>query len=307
MATSINASSNGTTKRDLYQEATNRIIEKLEQGVAPWKCTWNKYGLARNASTGHIYTGINMLLMNCTRHPIPYFLTFKQAQKGGGKVKKGAKSEQIYYYNVYYKDADDKNISQAEAQILRTSGKQVKVNSYLKYYNVFNIDDVEGIDFKLDEVKAYNNPRIDECDEIIQNMPNAPRHKFINANQPYYSPIGDVINMPDINQFENSAEFYATYFHELLHSTGHQTRLNRPGITDKNVKFKDKTYSEEELIAETGASFLCAHTNIDYDSIFENSTAYLQGWLKVLKQDKRMIFKAAAEASKAVDLILNKT
>lgn len=295
-----------TEKRDLYQEVTNRIIEKLEQGVAPWKCTWNKYGLARNAATGHVYSGINMLLMNLTHHPIPYFITFKQAQKDGGKIKKGAKSEQVYYYNIYYKDADDNSISQSEAHILKANGKEVKVNSYIKYYNVFNVDDVEGIDFKLDKVKAYDNPIIEECDEIINNMTNPPKFNFIDADQPFYSPVSDIINMPDINQFETSAEYYATYFHELVHSTGHKSRLARPGITDINVKFKDKTYSEEELIAETGASFLCAHTNIDYDSIFENSAAYLQGWLKVLKQDKKMIFKAAAEASKAVDLILGK-
>ena len=149
-------------------------------------------------------------------------------------------------------------------------------------------------------------PRIEECDQIIKDMPNPPKFNFINADQPFYNPEFDIVNMPDIKQFENSAEYYATYFHELVHSTGHKSRLNRPGITDKEVKFGDKIYSEEELIAETGASFLCAHTNIDYDSITENSAAYLQGWLKVLKQDKRIIFKAAAEASKAVDLILNR-
>ena len=148
-----------TKKRDLYQEVTDRIITMLENGVAPWKCTWSKYGLARNASTGHVYTGINMLLMNLTHHPIPYFMTFNQAKNGGGRIKKGMKAEQVFYYNIYYKDENDNNISQAEAQILKANQKEVKINSFIKYYNVFNVDDIEGIEFKLDDVRLYGHSK----------------------------------------------------------------------------------------------------------------------------------------------------
>ncbi len=291
-------------KTDLYQEVTNKIIEKLEQGVAPWKCTWSKYGLARNYHTGNIYNGINMLLLNCTANPIPYYLTFKQAKLQGGKIKKGAKSLPVFYYNVLFKDDNDKTISSEQAQSLKSNDENVNVNSFLKYYNVFNIDDIEGIDINIPDVELNNNPKIDHCEGIIKNMKNAPELTFVDANRAYYSPSLDVINMPSIEQFISSAGYYATYFHELVHSTGHTSRLAREGIT-KPVKFGDTTYSKEELIAEMGASFLCAQTNINYDNVTENSAAYIQGWLKVLKADKKLIFKAAAEASKAVNLITN--
>lgn len=292
--------------RDIYEEVTNKIISMLENGVAPWKCTWSKYGFARNYESGHIYTGINMLLMNCTSHPIPYFMTFKQAQKAGGHIKKGAKSEQIFYYNMIYKDEAGNKLTQQEARTLIDKGIKLQVSSFLKYYNVFAIEDIKGIDFTIDHVELKENEKIAYCEEIINNMVAPPQFKFVDSDRAFYSSELDLINMPDIKQFDSSQAYYATYFHELTHSTGHESRLARLGITDQKVKFGDSTYSKEELIAEMGASFLCAYANIDNNDVTENSAAYLQGWLKILKQDKKLIFKAAAEASKAVSLILRK-
>ena len=109
--------------------------------------------------------------------------------------------------------------------------------------------------------------------------------------------------MPKLEQFNSPESYYLTYFHELTHSTGHQTRLNRDGIV-KPAKFKSELYSREELVAEMGAAFLAGYAGIDGESEIENSAAYLQGWLKVLKADKTLIFKAAADAQKAVNYIL---
>lgn len=134
-------------------------------------------------------------------------------------------------------------------------------------------------------------------------MSNPPEFVYEDANRAYYAPMSDKLNIPDLSQFETAEEYYSTLFHELTHSTGHASRLSREGITDLKPLDK-KLYSKEELIAEMGASFLSAHTGINHDELTENSAAYLEGWLKILKADKKLIFKAAAKAQKAVDYIL---
>lgn len=292
-------------KRDLYQEVTDKMIAMIEQGVAPWRKSWSQYGLARNYASKHIYTGINMILMNMTPHPIPYFMTFNQVKEQGGKIRKGSKAEMVIYYNVYYKDENDKTLNREQARAAREQGRDIQVLKFIKYYNVFNIADIEGIEFETPEVTLRDNEQLNACEQMIAEMPNCPDFVMNDADQPFYSPLRDVVNMPDIKQFESSQAYYATCFHELAHSTGHASRLNREGVTNPQG-FGSTSYSQEELIAEMAASFLCASVNIDYDEITENSAAYLAGWLKVLKEDSKFIFKAAAEAQKAADYILGK-
>ena len=292
-------------KRDLYQEVTNRMIAMIEQGVAPWRRTWSQYGLARNYATKHIYTGINMVLMNTTPHAVPYFMTFNQVKEQGGKVRKGSSAEMVIYFSVYYKDEHDRTLSKEEARRARDQGREIQVLKFIKYYNVFNIADIEGIEFEIPEVTLKDNEQIDACEQIIAGMPKPPQRKQTDANRAFYSPLADTVNMPDIRQFDSAAAYYATYFHELAHSTGHASRLAREEVMNPQG-FGSKPYSREELLAEMAASFLCATVNIDYDEITENSAAYLAGWLKVLKEDSKFIFKAAAEAQKAADYILSK-
>jgi antirestriction protein ArdC len=291
-------------KRDLYQEVTDRMIELLEQGVAPWRCTWSKYGAARNYATGHIYTGINAFLMNLTPHPIPYFMSFKQAKAKGGKIKKGAKANMVLFYKTLFKNEDEGFISGKQALALQGMGEEVQTIPMLKYYNVFNIEDVEGIEIDIPEVELKEHERNESCENIIQNVQNAPEYVHQDANRAYYTPLSDKLNMPALGQFETAEDYYCTFFHELTHATGHKSRLNREGIT-KLKPFGSPSYSREELIAEMGASFIAAHVGINYDEITQNSAAYLQGWLSVLKADKKLIFKAAAEAQRAADYILS--
>lgn len=293
-------------RRNLYQEVTNRIIEKLEQGVAPWRCTWSKYGMARNVVTGREYNGINRLLLNLTPNPIPYFMTFNQVKERGGKVKKGAKANQVFYYNTFYKDENNKTLSEDEANLFESQGKAVKTKSFLKYYNVFNVDDIDDIGFFFPKTELKENERIEKCDNIINGMSNAPKLLCENADRAYYDFERDIINMPDIMQFDRSEEYYSTYFHELVHSTGHKSRLAREGITTES-NFGKMEYSKEELIAEMGASFLCALTDIDFSDVTENSASYIKGWLKVLREDNKFIFNSAAKAQKAVDYILKES
>ena len=292
-----------TASADLYQEVTNRIIALLEQGTVPWQLPWSQYGLARNYATKHIYTGINLILMNNTKHAVPYFLTFRQAKELGGKIRKGAKAERVYFYTRYYKDGDGNRLEAGEAKSREAAGEDLQVISFLKYYSVFAITDVEGVTFDLPELKLYENERIQRCEQIVANMPNKPVIGQINSERAYYCPVSDEITLPDIKQFSSSVYYYVAMFHELIHSTGHQSRLSRSGIIHPN-KFGSKAYSKEELIAEMGASFLCATAGIDYDNVTSNSAAYLAGWLQVLRGDKRFIFKAAAGAQKAANYIL---
>ena len=142
--TNTNAKNTKTTKTDkpkvdLYQLVTDKIMALLEKGVAPWRQTWSSYGLARNYVSGKTYNGINKILMNNTIHPIPYFLSFKQAKALNGTIKKGAKGEMVFYFNVFYKDANNKTISEETAKVLKAAGQEVKKRSTLRYFKVFNV------------------------------------------------------------------------------------------------------------------------------------------------------------------------
>lgn len=289
---------------DMYQMVTNRIIERLEQGELTWRKPWSSYGLARNYVSGKVYRGINMLLMNFfSPHSIPYYLTFKQAQELGGSVRKGAKSQQVFYFNVIFKDANDQTLSREQA---KTLGNDVKVIKFLRYYNVFNVEDIEGVEFKIDDLRLLPHEKIERCEQVWNAYPSPPQYVEKDRARAFYRPDEDFINMPPIEQFETAENYYATLFHEAIHSTGHPNRLNREGVAQFD-RFGSERYSLEELVAELGASFLCGLTGIDREPIIENTAAYIQGWLKKLKDDKQFIFKAASEAQKAVDYIVGNT
>ena len=290
---------------DLYQEVTNKIIKKLEEGTAPWRCSWSRYGMAKNYVSGNAYRGINAFLMNFLPvHPIPYYLSFKQAKELGGHVKKGSKAEKVYFFKAYYKDADGNSISDERAAQLQASGGDYQFIPFLKSYSVFNIADVEGVDFDIPEIKKHQHPTNEQCEAMIAAIKNPPQFVEEDHNGAWYSPRRDALNMPPLSQFESAEEYYCTQFHELTHSTGHVTRLNREGITGK-VKRGSDEYAREELIAEMGASFLCAATGIDVAAVTDNSAAYIAGWLSRLQNDKTLVLKAAAAAQKAADYLLN--
>lgn len=294
-----------TFNNDLYAKVNDRIISMLEKGVIPWRLPWTKYGLARNYATGHIYTGINMLLMNHTEHSIPCFMTFKQVQDAGGRVKKGAKSEMVVFFNVLFKDKDNNTVSRESAYENGRMRKDVKPIRFIKYFNVFGVKDIEGIEFTFPEVELKDHQRIEQCEQVVNNMPNPPEFIEVDANRAFYNSVHDCFNLPALGQFETAEDYYSTLFHELSHATGHEKRLNRATITN-TAESRNKEYAFEELIAEMSASYVCASVGIDFDPIIENSAAYLQSWLKVLREDKLFIFKAAAEAQKSADYILGK-
>jgi antirestriction protein ArdC len=271
----------------VYQYVTDRIISELEKGNIPWKKPW-KGQKAINYITRKEYHGINLLLL-----PFPgEYLTFKQAKEKGGNIKKGEKSSMIVYYNWIIKE--------------NSEGKK---ESYpvLKYYNVFHISQCEGIETKLEPYNPDNShDNIDQAEKTIDQYIDR-EHISLNiitgSDRAYYSPDNDQIVLPFINQFIGNTEYYSTAFHEMTHSTGHKRRLDRFSNM-KSHKFGSQDYSREELVAEIGSTILCNSIGIEIPDTFKNSVGYIQGWLKALKNDIRLITVSAGQANKAVNYIL---
>jgi antirestriction protein ArdC len=270
-----------------YEIITEKILEKLEQGLIPWQQPF-KNGKPKNFISKKAYSGINFFMLSMQYSNCPYFATFKQIQDIGGKIKKGAKGTPI----IFWKKLDNEN----------SVGEDSKNIFVLKQYTVFNLEQTENVEFEIDTNEPNFNP-IENCENIYKNMPNAPKLKH-EKNQPFYSPSDDFVNMSKPENFLSNDKYYATLFHELIHSTGHISRLNRENLVKKN-RFGSRAYGLEELTAEMGAAFLCAETGISSENI-DNSIAYIQSWIQTIKEKPSILFQSASEAQKASDFILNK-
>lgn len=261
----------------VQQAITAKIIEHLENGVIPWKKPFNSDDVINSVSK-KAYRGINPFLLNMAGFESGEWMTFKQAKDKGGSVKKGEKGTRIIYFNLFEKD----------------DGTKIPV---LKNYTVFNI---EQTDLPNEFKKIKKNNVIENCENIVKTYPGRPA---IKKGKPSYELQRDVVNMPHIDAFINSQSYYSTLFHEYGHSTGHINRLNRKGITEYD-RFGSEKYAKEELIAEFTAAMLCGEAGIDEMTV-ENSAAYIQSWIKRLKEDDNLIITAASQAQKAADYILN--
>lgn len=281
---------NATPVKDVYTLVTEKIIEQLGKGIVPWQQQWADSGLPKNLVTGKPYRGLNIMLLASQGYFQNDFLSFKQVQELGGKVKKDEKGHML----VYWKQTEDDDIT--ELSETDTGNKKL----VLRYYTVFNISQCEGLPEKLIQ-KARVPVTQPYCEHIIEGMPNAPKIQF-KESKAYYNPLLDIINMPKQKSFRSDDAYYSVLFHELIHSTGHHSRLERKELIQMS-EFGSDAYSLEELVAEIGASYLQSLTGIERQ--FEQSAAYIQGWLAKLKHDKRFIFTAASAAQKAVDHILN--
>jgi len=279
-----------------YEIITKKVIEAIEnEAVLPWRRPWKKYGTGHtfpvNLVSGKEYQGVNVFLLSMQGFESPYWVTYKQAAKLGGWAKKGEKGTPILYWSVF--EAKDVN------------GEKEK-RAFVKFSYVFNAEQCENLPVPQQPDQSSQMPvmsEIERCERIIDGYKGGP---VIVEREPqaYYSPRLDKVNMPVKSSFTKLEEFFSTLFHELGHSTGHPSRLDRKGISDKAM-FGSDTYSKEELIAELTASFLCAEAGIENET-FKNSVAYLQGWLKALKGNSRLLIEAASQAQKSADLILNR-
>jgi antirestriction protein ArdC len=300
------AAESSTPKPSIYQVVTDRIVESLKHGIIPWQKPWKAPSYAggifpRNLRTGKPYRGVNILLLWSIPFSAPFWLTFKQAQELGGTVRNGEKGTQIVFYKLLHGKA-----KQIEEKPEETTEEKGDLSPFvLTYYTVFNVEQCDGLNLpELVPAAQPNEVEIDETSEaLVQAWAGRPELKLTSPTErhAYYRPATDSVHMPARFRFIDASLYYSTLFHELVHSTGHESRLNRAfGAT-----FGDDLYSKEELVAETGAAFLCAIAGIGGQQTESNTTAYIQNWIERLEGDNRLILQAAAAAQKAVDMITN--
>ena len=227
------------------------------------------------------------------------YLTWKQLcdlQKNQPdlKLRKGSKSSMVVYFA--FQDKQKEIVNPTSGQL---ENKIVKV-PFLRYYNVFNVKDVDGL--SPHERESYHHSPIVEAEKIINDYIDREDTLTLHRNdgqKACYSPLMDRVSVPKMELFANCTEYYSTIFHELTHSTGHPKRLNRI----KPAMFGDEEYSKEELVAEIGSSLLCAAVGLDNSEAADNSISYLYGWLQALRNDSKLIVSASAKAQKAADYI----
>ncbi|MDC5711133.1 ArdC family protein [Vibrio europaeus] len=274
---------NKQPKIDFYQTVTDQIIEALEAGVKPWACPWDRThdsGIPSNASTGSFYNGMNIMLlwMSAARNSFSSssWVTAKQAIDLGGWIRKGEKGTRIFFYKMVKKrDSEDEN----------------DTYPMLKTFFVFNTDQVENVDFgkEQDFEPNENVKRLEHAEAFIDNTG---ANISYGGQKAFYRPSTDEIVIPEPSRFRSTADLYATICHELVHYTGHRSRLDR----DIKGEFGSKDYAFEELVAELGSAFLMASLGIDGEVQHES---YIANWLEALKNDKKFVFKASSLASKA--------
>jgi antirestriction protein ArdC len=281
-----------STKLDVYEMVTNRIIDLLEAGIVPWQKPWTDAGLPMNLISKRHYRGINLWLLLSLNYERNLFLTWDQLKNIGGSVNQGEHGHIVLFWKHIKKQPEE----------LGKDGHP-KTVPMLRYYKVFNIAQCRDVlKDKIEPLVTQEHDTLLECEAIIHSMPDRPgmTHREQKA---FYHIVDDYINMPKKKSFKSIEAYYSVIFHELVHSTCSEKRLGRKSITEMN-EFGSEPYSIEELIAELGSAYLCSFTGI-LDKGIQNSAAYINGWLDKLKNDKRFIVQASGHAQRAVDCILN--
>ena len=267
---------------DVRQKVTDAVLTMLDEGVVPWHKPW--YSTSMNYITKSPYSLLNQILLDQSG----YYLSFKQVKQKGGNIKKGSKAKFVTFYRRIAIKEEGEN-----------GEETIKKIPFLRYYNVFHENQIEGIEFP------------DRNKTVKKKMPAAKTvaNKYLkregiklydNSVRAYYAHNADSIHVPNIRDFDNAENYYATLFHEMVHSTMKESRLNR----EHGKNFGDDPYAKEELVAEIGAAILCNHVGIDPSKYLDNSASYIAGWSKRFKQDKNLIVAASRKAEKAVNYIL---
>lgn len=300
---------------NIYKQITEKIIDTLSKGIIPWRKPWSTNLVSNNLSmcvshmTGKPYSLLNQMLLLASEEDINSsfiheYLTFNQIKAEGGRVKKGEKSKFIVFWSII----DKKTMSVTDDNSLLIEEKNKKF-PILRYFNVFEVSQCEGIERKYSSMTAADSKlseesKVDAAEEIIKNYIEREKLKIYRdeeTDMAYYSPSEDFVSVPCLTQYSNIEEYYSTVFHELVHSTGHSSRLNR----FSNDEFDSDSYSKEELVAEIGAAFLSGIAGLNDDSTFINSAAYIQNWIKALQNDNKLIVTASSKAEAAAKYIIN--
>lgn len=285
-------------KADLYQIVTNKIVAQLEAGANPFKQPW----VARNGgsfvptnyTTGKSYTGINVILCWLAGFQDQRYLTYKQAQAIGAQVRGGSQGTTLYYADNFVPKKD---------RLAAAPGEKVRPVFFLKAFTVFNVSQIDGLPAEIAPVAApvvtpdeAASAVIEASQKIVNDFGIEIRH---GGDSAYYAPSLDIIALPALDAFDTALDYYRTAFHELAHATGHKSRLDR-NLTGSTSK---ESFAREELVAEVAASFVSASVGIEH---CPRHADYLASWIKVLKEDKHAIFRAASAATKAADWVLGR-
>jgi antirestriction protein ArdC len=277
---------------NVYTRVNDGILDALERGIIPWKRPWTGH-LPTNYDSGKEYRGVNILTLSVQEmihgYSSPFWMTFLQANKYGGHIRRGEHATYIVF--------SDKNVKEVEKE---DGTKEMKTWHVVRSYPVFNWGQTEGVPMK--EVGPTLNPDrdlIEVCNSVLDRMPNKPAYRE-SGSRAFYMPKEDLVNLPPIGSFRTTEGYVSTKWHEYGHCTGHESRLNRPGIMGV-ASFGGEDYSFVELVAELTSAYLCAKNGID--NTLENSTSYIQSWLKVLRNDKSMLLKASGRAVASVEYI----
>ena len=284
-------------KQDIYQNVTDKIIADLEQGELTWLKPWSA-GNAEGRITkplrhnGMAYSGINVLMLWGAAleagYLSPIWMTFKQAKELGAHVRKGERGNQVVYANTITKAEEQDDGTEEERKI-----------AFMKAYCVFNVEQIEGLPehfYAKPEPVIDPAQRIDHAEDFFASVGATIRH---GGSRAFYAGGSDHVQMPPFECFRSPEAYYATLAHELTHWTKHPNRLDREFGREK---WGEEGYAREELVAELGAAFLCSDLALTPEP-GEDQAAYIQSWLKVLKNDKRAIFSAAAHAQRAADFL----
>jgi len=271
---------------EVFTKVTDKLIQAMENGVVPWAKPWRP----AMSVHGHVYRGINAIVLGFSGYASPIWLTFNQAKQLGGSVRKGEKGTPVLLWKRSEK-----------ARIDAETGEETR-GFYATTFTVFNLEQTEGVTLpKRLAGAAVDLAPAEAAEAVVSAYRNGPAVEF-GGDVACYVPKADRVLMPHRASFTSSAAFYSTLFHELTHSTGAANRLAREGVTDP-IQFGSHKYSKEELVAEFGAAFLCGITGIENTQTVDNSAAYLKHWLGKLQNDRKLLVHAASAAQKAVDMI----
>jgi len=276
--------------KQTIENSMDKIITLMESGKMNWNKPWSGGTMPQNFVSKKPYQGWNVFVTMFSGFTSPYYLTFNQVSKLGGKVLTGSKGVPIMFWSkMSYKDKQDPE----------------KMKQYLmvKTFTVFNAEQIEGIDFTSAPLNTLGT--CEELETAINSMALPVTIEHSSMFKACYSPLFDKVKMPLKGQFKSEAEYYSTLIHETIHATGHKARLNRPSLVDSAGKHSE-TYAYDELVAELGAAFMTAMFGIANEQSEKNSAAYLQGWIKAFKNDKEMLYNASRDAQKAIEYIIGK-
>lgn len=277
----------GCGKDTAYQLITDKIVEQLEQGTVPWRQTWTASG-GPQSITGHRYRGINVFLTLSRGFSSPYWLSLRMINERGGKIRQGQSPTYITFWK--------------RIKIRDKVTDEEKIIPMLKWYKVWNLEQVDGINAPIRAEAPTPTPEEPHhaAEGIIAGYKDGPPIREI-GDGAYYNPGTDTITLPPRGNFESLEKFYAAAFHEMGHSTGHESRLDRK----QSTAFGSHAYGREELIAEMTAAYLCAEAGIE--QTIQNSAAYLRSWIRTIREDVRAVVVAAGAAQRAADHILGRT